>query len=96
MNVLLEKFIENEVNENTYSDLWSFINSGSLVRGTFECQGFVVMKISSKQFIIYPLVIGGENTKYQDAVMVAKNYFLKKINSKAYKMKFPDIQNILD
>jgi hypothetical protein len=37
-----------------------------------------------------------ENTKYQPAVMVARNYLLKKINSRAYELKLPDIQNVFD
>lgn len=54
------------------------------------------MKISSGQFIIYHINIGMENTKYQPAVMVARNYLLKKINSRAYELKLPDIQNVFD
>ena len=54
------------------------------------------MKISSGQFIIYRVNIGVENTKYQPAVMVARNYLLKKINSRAYELKLPDIQNVFD
>ena len=39
---------------------------------------------------------GMENTKYQEAVLVAKTYLLKKINSMAYQLHLEDIQNILD
>ena len=52
--------------------------------------------ISSNQFIIYRICLGMENTKYQEAVLVAKTYLLKKINSMAYQLHLEDIQNILD
>ena len=55
-----------------------------------------IMKISSNQFIIYRICLGMENTKYQEAVLVAKTYLLKKINSMAYQLHLEDIQNILD
>lgn len=56
----------------------------------------MIMKISSNQFIIYRICLGMENTKYQEAVLVAKTYLLKKINSMAYQLHLEDIQNILD
>ena len=48
------------------------------------------------EFIIYRICLGMENTKYQEAVLVAKTYLLKKINSMAYQLHLEDIQNILD
>ena len=42
------------------------------------------------------ICLGMENTKYQEAVLVAKTYLLKKINSMAYQLHLEDIQNILD
>ena len=96
MEELIKEFVEAEVNSITYCDLWNFIKSNSIIRGTFEGQQHIVMKISSGQFIIYRLNIGIENTKYQPAVVIAKNYLLKKKNSRAYDLKLPDIQNIFD
>ncbi|MBQ8965372.1 hypothetical protein [Ruminococcus sp.] len=96
MEELITQFLEDEVTSITYSELWSFVRSNSILRGTFEGQRHIVMKISSGQFIIYKINIGMENTKYQPAVVVAKNYLLKKINSRAYDLKLPDIQNIFD
>ena len=96
MEELIAQFLEDEVTSITYSELWSFVKSNSILRGTFEGQHHIVMKISSGQFIIYKINIGMENTKYQPAVVVAKNYLLKKINSRAYDLKLPDIQNIFD
>ena len=95
MNELLSEFVNDEVNEITYEELWNFINSNSICRGTFECSTHVVMKISSTQFIIYRICVGAENTKCQDAVLVAKNFLLKKINSRAYQLDLSSIQNIL-
>lgn len=96
MEELIRQFLIDEVTNLTYSDLWSFVKSNSILRGTFEGQSHIVMKISSGQFVIYRINIGVENTKYQPAVVVARNYLLKKINSRAYELKLPDIQNIFD
>lgn len=96
MEELIRRFLEDEVTELTYNDLWHFVKSNAIMRGTFEGQCHIVMKISSGQFIIYRVNIGMENTKYQPAVMVARNYLLKKINSRAYELKLPDIQNVFD
>jgi hypothetical protein len=54
------------------------------------------MKVSSSQLIIFKSFVGVENTKAQDAVLVAKEYLLMKINSKAYKMNFDKIKSVLD
>ena len=96
MEELIRQFLEDEVTSITYGDLWSFVKSNAIMRGTFEGQNHIVMKISSGQFIIYKLSIGMGNTKYQPAVVVARNFLLKKINSRAYELKLPDIQNIFD
>lgn len=77
MNELIQQFITDEVTALTYSDLWNFINSNSICRGTFEGNNHIIMKISSNQFIIYRICLGMENTKYQEAVLVAKTYLLK-------------------
>ena len=95
MNDVLQTFLDEEVTEAVYNELWNFISSDSVVCGTFECSNHAVMKISSAQFIIYRICIGMENTKCQPAVLVARTYLLK-INSKAYERRLPDIQNIFD
>ena len=96
MEELIRQFLLDEVTELTYNELWHFVKSNSVLRGTFEGQAHIVMKISSGQFIIYRVNIGVENTKYQPAVVIARNYLLKKINSRAYELNLPDIQNVFD
>lgn len=96
MNDVLQTFLDEEITDAVYNELWNFVSSDSVVRGTFECSNHVVMKISTTQFVIYRIRIGVENTKCQPAVLVAKTFFLKKINSKAYERRLPDIQNIFD
>ena len=96
MEEFIRQFILDEVSDLTYEDLWNFVRSNSVVRGSFEGQHHMIMKISSGQFVIYRLSIGVENTKYQPAVVIAKNYLLKKINSRAYELKLPQIRNIFD
>ena len=96
MNPVLEEFLEQEVTEATYEDLFNFVSSRHVCRGTFECLNHVLMKVSSSQLIIFKNFVGMENTKAQDAVLVAKEYLLMKINSKAYKMNFDKIKSVLD
>ena len=96
MNPVLEKFLEQEVTDATYEDLFNFVSSRHVCRGTFECLNHVLMKVSSSQLIIFKNFVGAENTKAQDAVLVAKEYLLMKINSKAYKMNFDKIKSVLD
>ena len=89
MNPVLEEFLEQEVTE-------AIVSSRHVCRGTFECLNHVLMKVSSSQLIIFKNFVGMENTKAQDAVLVAKEYLLMKINSKAYKMNFDRIKSVLD
>ena len=96
MNELLQEFLEEEITAAVYNDLWRFVTSDSIVRGTFECRSHIVLKLSADQFLIYRHSFGVRNTKYQDAVICGKLYFLKKINSMAYERRLPDIQNIFD
>lgn len=96
MEEFIEQFLDTEINKYTYAELWNFIKSSSICRGTYEGQSHMIMKISSNQFIIYRINLGMENTKYQPAIMIAKHYFLKKINSRAYELNLQDIQNIMD
>ena len=58
MNELIQQFITDEVTALTYSDLWNFVNSNSICRGTFEGNNHIIMKISSNQFIIYRICLG--------------------------------------
>ncbi len=96
MNELLNEFLEQEVTDATYEDLFNFVSSRHVCRGTFECLSHVLMKVSSSQFIIYKSFVGAENTKAQEAVLVARDYLLMKINSRAYKMNFREIKSVLD
>lgn len=96
MMELLEEFIIEEVNAAVYSELWNFIASNNIVRGTFECSRFIVMKLGSDQFVIYRHVLGMQNVKCREAILVHKTFLLKKINSRAYELRLPDIQNVFD
>lgn len=96
MNELLEDFLIEEINAAVYSELWRFISSDNIIRGTFECSNFIIMKLGGDQFVIYRHVLGMQNIKCREAVLVAKNYLLRKINSRAYDLRLPDIQNVLD
>ena len=53
VNTVLDEFLEQEVTDVTYEDLFNFISSRHLCRGTFECRNHVVMKVSSSQLITY-------------------------------------------
>lgn len=96
MNEFLQKFIEDEINAQTYIGLWQFVKSDGIVRGTYECQNYVVMKIAVRQLIVYKICVGAENVTVQEACVVARDYFLKKINSRAYALNLPNIQKVYD
>ncbi|MBR3666920.1 MAG: hypothetical protein IKN66_07180 [Ruminococcus sp.] len=96
MNELLQEFLIEEISAAVYSELWRFISSDNIIRGTFECSNFIVMKLGGDQFVIYRHMLGMQNVKCRDAVLVAKTYLLKKINSRAYELRLPDIQNVFD
>ncbi len=78
MNELIQQFITDEVTALTYSDLWNFVNSTPFAVVLSRGNNHIIMKISSNQFIIYRICLGMENTKYQEAVLVAKTYLLKR------------------
>lgn len=96
MNEVLQGFLEEEITGAIYEELWSFVNSDSIVRGTFECSHHAVMKTSASTFIIFRQFLINDNLKCREAAIVGKNYLLKKINSMAYKRRLSNIQNILD
>lgn len=96
MMELLEEFILEEVNGAVYNELWNFIASDNIIRGTFECSRFIVMKLGGDQFVIYRHVLGMQNVKCREAILIAKTYLLKKINSRAYELRLPDIRNVFD
>lgn len=96
MNTILDEFLEQEVTDATYEDLFNFVSSRRVCRGTFECLNHILMKVSSSQLIIFKNFVGAQNTKAQDAVLVAREYLLMKINSKAYRMNFDKIKSVLD
>ena len=96
MNTTLDDFLDREVTDATYEDLFNFVSSRHLCRGTLDCLSYVLIKVSSNHFIIYRNFVGAENTKAQDAVLVAREYLLMKINSKAYKENFSRIKSVLD
>ncbi len=96
MNEVLDSFLIEEINEALYCELWRFLSSENVIQGTFEGSYHTLIKLSGGQVVIYRHSIGLQNSKYRDAVIVAKNYLLKKINSRAYELRLPDIQNIFD
>jgi hypothetical protein len=96
MNEVLDNFLIEEINEAVYGELWRFISSENVIQGTFECSNYTLIKLAGGQIVIYRHSIGLQNSKCRDAVLVAKTYLLKKINSRAYDLRLPDIQNIFD
>lgn len=96
MSEILQSFLDFEVTQDQYEDLWNFINSRSLIRGTFEGYNHIIMKTANDTYIIYKVLITPISTmKYQEAVVVGKDYLLKKINSAAYTKKLQNIKIIL-
>ena len=95
MNEILNVFLEEEVTTEQYGELFDFIASNRVTRGTFIGNRHTLLKSAGDTFIIYREIITPEKTlKYENAVVVGKNYLLKKINSIAYTRKISDIRNI--
>lgn len=97
MNDILNLFLEEEVTSEQYHELFDFVASAKVTRGTFVGNFHTVLKTSGDTFIIYREIITPEKTlKYETAVVVSQNYLMKKINSIAYQRKIPDIRMISD
>ncbi len=97
MNEVLQEFLEAEVTQSQYQDMWNFITSRSVTRGTYEGNSFKILKTGSDTFIIYKEIIVPLSTiKYQNAVVVGRDYLLKKINSIAYAKRFENVNVICD
>ncbi len=97
MNEVIRDFLEAEVTQSQYEELWNFITSRSVTRGTFEGNSYIILKISNNTFIIYKEIIVPLSTiKYQNAVVTDRDYLLKKINSVAYAKRFEDVKIICD
>lgn len=97
MSDILEKFIEEEVTSEQYGEMFDFISSRKVTRGTFIGNYHTVLKAGTDTFIIYREILTPERTlKYQNAVVIGREYLLKKINSAAYSLRFKDIRTISD
>lgn len=95
MNDILSVFIDEEVTAEQYGELFDFVASNRVTRGTFIGYRHTVLKTAGDTFIIYREIITPDKTlKYENAVVVGKNYLMKKINSIAYSKKINDIRNI--
>lgn len=95
MSNILNVFFDEEVTSDQYGELFDFVASDRVTRGTFIGKYHTVLKAGSGTFIIYREIITPERTlKYQDAVVIGKIYLLKKLNSYAYARKIGDIRNI--
>lgn len=78
MNELIQQFITDEVTALTYSDLWNFVNSNSICRGTFEGNNHIIMKISSNQFIIYRICLVWKTPNIRKLFLLQKPTCLKR------------------
>lgn len=97
MNEILNTFLEEEVTMEQYHELFDFVASAKITRGTFIGNFHTVLKTAGDTFIIYREIITPEkNLKYETAVVVGQNYLMKKINSVAYQRRFPEIRNITE
>lgn len=96
MNEILNTFLDEEVTPEQYHELFDFVASVKITRGTFIGNFHTVLKTAGDTFIIYREIITPEKTlKYETAVVVGQEYLMKKINSIAYQRKFSDIRNII-
>lgn len=97
MSEILDKFLEEEVTPEQYGELFDFVASSRVTRGTFIANYHTVLKAGPDTFIIYREVLTpGRTLKYQNAVVIGGEYLMKKMNSTAYSLKFKDIRMIPD
>ena len=97
MNEILNTFLEDEVTQEHYCELFDFVASNRATRGTYIGNSHTLLKSAGDTFIIYKEIITPEKTlKYENAVVVGKNYLLMKINSIAYSRKISNIRTISD
>ncbi len=95
MNEILNIFLDEEITAEQYGELFDFVASNRVTRGTFIGYRHTVLKTAGDTFIIYREIITPEKTlKHENAVVVGKDYLMKKINSIAYTRKIKDIRNI--
>lgn len=97
MSEILSTFLDEEVTAEQYGELFDFVASERVTRGTFIGNYHTVLKAGADTFIIYREIITPEKTlKYQNAFVIGKEYLMKKINSAAYTRKLKDIRMIAD
>lgn len=97
MNEILNVFLEEEVTFEQYYELFDFVASNRITRGTFIGYSHTVLKAAGDTFIIYrEIITPGKTLKHENAVVVGKNYLMKKINSIAYTRKIKDIKTITE
>lgn len=97
MNEILNTFLEEEVTAEQYHELFDFVASNKITRGTYIGFSHTLLKAGDDTFIIYREIITPEKTlKYENAVVVGRTYLMKKLNSVAYTRKIKDIRNISD
>lgn len=97
VNEILMTFLEEEVTSEQYHELFDFVMSAKITRGTFVGSTHTLLKTSDDTFIIFREILTPEKTlKYENAVVVGKCYLIKKINSTAYSKKIQNIRNITD
>lgn len=97
MSDILITFLDEEVTTEQYAELFDFIASSRITRGTFIGNYHTILKAGYDTIIIYrEIITPGRSLKYKDAFVIGKEYLLKKLNSIAYARKFREIKNIPD
>lgn len=97
MSDILITFLDEEVTAEQYGELFDFIASSRITRGTFIGNFHTILKAGADTIIIYrEIITPGRSMKYKDAFVIGKEYLLKKINSIAYARRFKDIKYIPD
>lgn len=95
MSEILNVFFDEEVRYDQYGQLFDFIASNHITRGTFIGKYHTILKAGDDTFIIYrEIITPGKTLKYENAFVIGKDYLLKKINSVAYSRKISDIRMI--
>ncbi len=95
MTDILDSFLEYEVTAEQYDLLWLFITVEAITNGTLDLSRHRIVKTGPETFILYQELITPEHTlKFENALVLGRDYLLKKINGAAYTKHLPKIHTI--
>lgn len=89
MEDIVQSFLEIEISDQEYYDgIISFIYSGNIRCGEYECNQFVVKKMDLSNFIVYEEYEINKKREIHNSFSISKNKLLRTINDYAKQKGF--------